>query len=57
MWSVWDMIVAFFQQGQNGPDLGLGKTDIGLLKVWYLSLPIERLGGGKFNVMKLLSLF
>ena len=26
--AFWDMIVAFFQQGQNGPDLGWGKTDI-----------------------------
>ncbi len=24
----WDMIVAFFQQGQNGPDFGMGKTDV-----------------------------
>ena len=23
-----DMIVAFFQQGQNGPDFGMGKTDV-----------------------------
>ena len=23
--AFWDMIVAFFQQGQNGPDLGWGK--------------------------------
>ena len=23
-----DMIVAFFQQGQNGPDFGMGKIDV-----------------------------
>ncbi len=52
----WDMILAFFQQGQNGPDLGWEKLTLFVKSIKLVPIH-KRVGGDKFVVMKSLSLF